>query len=79
MSNASEIRTGRHVIFTLHTHLVFVTKYRKPILTKPMLKSESILTQDAQEKLNANIGEEQREVIFSQALSLMTAIQDCPL
>ena len=29
---SSEIRHGRHCVFQLHVHLVFVTKYRKKIL-----------------------------------------------
>ena len=37
MRNATEIRTGRHVVYNLHTHLVFVCKYRKTVLTKTML------------------------------------------
>lgn len=28
MDDESDIRTGRHCTFALHTHLVFVTKYR---------------------------------------------------
>ena len=28
------IRTGRHCVFNLHVHLVFVTKYRKNIFNK---------------------------------------------
>lgn len=39
MSNAIEIRTGKHVVFLLHAHLVFVTKYRKAIFTENMLDS----------------------------------------
>jgi putative transposase len=31
MTNASDIRTGRHCVFNLHVHLVFVTKYRKDV------------------------------------------------
>lgn len=34
---SSEIRTGRHCIFNLHVHLVFVTKYRKKVFTKAVL------------------------------------------
>ena len=34
-----EIRSGRHCVFLLHSHLVFVTKYRKVIFSKPMLES----------------------------------------
>jgi putative transposase len=33
MAEASEYRTGRHVIFKLHVHLVFVTKYRRGVIT----------------------------------------------
>lgn len=32
--NLNEIRTGRHCVFNLHVHLVFVTKYRQKIFTK---------------------------------------------
>ena len=28
-----DIRTGRHVVSTLHAHLVFVTKYRRDVLS----------------------------------------------
>jgi putative transposase len=34
---SSDIRAGRHVVFNLHAHLVFVTKYRKKVLTKEIL------------------------------------------
>jgi putative transposase len=37
MSN--DIRKGRHCIFQLHAHLVFVTKYRKHVFTKEILQS----------------------------------------
>lgn len=39
MSNTSPIRTGRHVVYALHAHLVFVAKYRRTVFTKPMLES----------------------------------------
>ncbi len=31
MSESSDIRTGRHCVFNLHIHLVFVTKYRRGV------------------------------------------------
>ncbi len=31
MNKSQEIRTGRHCIFALHAHLVFVTKYRRHV------------------------------------------------
>ena len=32
-----QIRSGRHCVLNMHVHLVFVTKYRKDVFTKPML------------------------------------------
>lgn len=32
-----EIRTGRHCVFMMHVHLVFVTKYRRGVFTKEIL------------------------------------------
>ncbi|WP_433352874.1 IS200/IS605 family transposase [Microtetraspora malaysiensis] len=32
-----DVRTGRHVVYHLHAHLVFVTKYRRGAFTDPML------------------------------------------
>lgn len=31
MKKSNEIRTGRHCVFNLHVHLVFVSKYRKGV------------------------------------------------
>ncbi len=31
MATASDMRTGRHCVFNLHAHLVFVTKYRRDV------------------------------------------------
>jgi putative transposase len=36
--SSKDIRKGRHVVFNLHAHLVFVTKYRKKVLTKKILE-----------------------------------------
>ncbi|MFI7129675.1 IS200/IS605 family transposase [Nonomuraea sp. NPDC050153] len=32
-----DVRTGRHVVYNLHAHLVFVTKYRRGVFTDEML------------------------------------------
>lgn len=32
MSECKSVRTGRHCVFNLHVHLVFVTKYRRNVL-----------------------------------------------
>ena len=37
MNKTIQIRTGRHVVFSLHAHLVFVTKYRKNVFNKQLL------------------------------------------
>lgn len=37
MPNDHAVRTGRHCVFALHAHLVFVTKYRHPVFTDPHL------------------------------------------
>lgn len=37
MNKTTHIRTGRHVVFSLHAHLVFVTKYRRNVFNKNML------------------------------------------
>jgi len=34
MSDNADIRKGRHVVYALHAHLVFVTKYRKDALSE---------------------------------------------
>jgi putative transposase len=33
MTEYSDIRTGRHCVFALHAHLVFVTKFRHKVFT----------------------------------------------
>jgi putative transposase len=37
MSDANEIRAGRHCVSNLHVHLVFVTKYRRRVFTRAVL------------------------------------------
>jgi len=34
MSNDNDIRHGRHCVFLMHAHLVFVTKYRRNVLDR---------------------------------------------
>ena len=38
MSNEDDIRHGRHCVFLMHVHLVFVTKYRREVFTKAILE-----------------------------------------
>ena len=37
MQKSNELRAGRHCVFNLHVHLVFVTKYRRCVFTKATL------------------------------------------
>ena len=37
MDESRDLRTGRHVVFDIHIHLVFVAKYRRNVFTKEIL------------------------------------------
>lgn len=37
MKKSTAIRSGRHCVFNLHVHLVFVTKYRRKVFNKTIL------------------------------------------
>ena len=37
MEIESDLRHGRHCVFKMHAHLVFVTKYRRNVFTKEVL------------------------------------------
>ena len=43
METKQAIRTGRHCVFELHVHLVFVTKYRGKVFTGAHLNSLELL------------------------------------
>ena len=38
MVNSTGLRTGRHCVFSMHVHLVFVTKYRRRVFSAAALK-----------------------------------------
>ena len=40
MEKETDLRRGRHVVFNLHIHLVFVAKYRRKVFTKEILDVE---------------------------------------
>jgi putative transposase len=52
-----DVRRGSSSVYTLHAHLVFVTKYRRPVFTNPMLTSCEYLMRD----VCTEIGTELRE------------------
>lgn len=37
MNMSTDLRKGRNCVFLMHVHLVFVTKYRRDVFTKPVL------------------------------------------
>ena len=37
MDKSNNLRTGRHCLFIMHIHLVFVTKYRRDVFTPKMI------------------------------------------
>lgn len=39
MATARDFRTGRHVVYQLHAHLVFLPKYRRGVITKRVFES----------------------------------------
>ena len=38
MDKSNELRHGRHCVFAMHVHLVFVTKYQRGVFTKEILE-----------------------------------------
>ncbi|HSX21000.1 MAG TPA: IS200/IS605 family transposase [Gammaproteobacteria bacterium] len=51
------MRAGRHVVFSLYAHLVFVSKYRKKIFNKQMLDLLSQTFSDTCKKFDAELVE----------------------
>ena len=43
MQKSSEIRQGRHCVFNLHVHLVFVAKYRRKVFDAAALQALEII------------------------------------
>ena len=43
MTLASDIRRGRHCVFQLHVHLVFMTKYRKKIFNQDAINRLKVI------------------------------------
>jgi putative transposase len=57
MAQNNDLRHGRHCTFLIHAHLVFVTKYRKGVLTGPMLDRLKIIFAGVAAKFEAEIVE----------------------
>lgn len=57
MKDLQELRTGRHCIFNLHVHLVFVTKYRRKVLNAQAIKRLSEIFADVCRSFEAELVE----------------------
>jgi len=55
MSNLSKIRHGRHCVFKIHVHLVFVTKYRKSIFDRDALSTLEKVFSDVCKSFDAEL------------------------
>ncbi len=55
MKAATDIRRGRHCVFNLHVHLVFVTKYRRFVFTKSLLSDLQEIFSDVCEDFEAEL------------------------
>ena len=70
MDKSTEFYTGRHVIFQLYAHLVFITKYRKEAITERVfliLKEafESVCKDFEGELLESNYEEDHVHLLVS--------------
>jgi putative transposase len=57
MGMPNDYRTGRHWVFNLHVHLVFVTKYRRLVFTKEILEDLRTIFSDVCEDFEATLEE----------------------
>ena len=55
MSN--DLRCGRHVVYNLHVHLVFVAKYRRKVFTKEILDDMQVIFEEVCSKFEAQLVE----------------------
>ena len=55
MENFNNIRTGRHCVFAMHVHLVFVTKFRRGVFTKQILDDLSLIFSDVCKKFEGKL------------------------
>ena len=53
----TDIRHGRHCLFNLHVHLVFVTKYRRAVFTKQILDDLRVIFSSVCDDFEAHLVE----------------------
>lgn len=57
MNLSTDLRRGRNCVFLMHVHLVFVTKYRRHVFTKPILKELCKIFQNVCKDFSAELVE----------------------
>ncbi len=57
MNLSTDLRRGRNCVFSMHVHLVFVTKYRRNVFTKPILKELREIFQNVCKDFSAELVE----------------------
>lgn len=57
MENNTDIRRGRHAVWDLHVHLVFITKYRSNVFTHDMLTACENIIREVCESFGATLDE----------------------
>lgn len=57
MPSYIDIRHGRHCLFNLHVHLVFVTKYRRAVFTKQILDDLRVIFSSVCDDFEAHLVE----------------------
>ena len=55
MAITNDYRTGRHCVFDIHVHLVFVTKYRRDVLSEPAIQDLRKIFADVCESFEAQL------------------------
>ena len=62
MKKSTDIRTGRHCVFKLHVHLVFVTKYRQKVFPDEILKTMEVIFRNVCQEFETELVEMNGEV-----------------
>ncbi len=57
MANTSDYRAGRHCVFNLHVHLVFVAKYRRLVFTQAIVEDLRTIFSDVCQDFEASLEE----------------------
>ena len=57
MNKSTDLRRGRTCVFLMHVHLVFVTKFRRKVFTKPILEELCLIFRNVCSDFEADLVE----------------------